>query len=116
MQHKTADLWNCRSENHDLFTPSSVARLVIVIVGDLRIAATAHYRKVAWGDPWQPIGWLLSMFFLLLAFLPDPRELARQFQVSGKSKSSILSLLDPVFCSLAPLEFPHRAMERRRTF
>ena len=28
-------------------------------------AAAAHYRKLAWGDPWQPIGWLLSMFFLL---------------------------------------------------
>jgi sugar lactone lactonase YvrE len=39
-------------------------------------AAAAHYRKAAWGDAWQPIGWLLAMFFLLLAFLPNPRELA----------------------------------------
>ncbi len=30
-------------------------------------AAAAHYRNLAWGDPWQPIGWLLSMFFLLVA-------------------------------------------------
>src|SRR4029077_10334908 len=29
-----------------------------------------------WGSMWQPIGWLLSILFLLLAFLPDPRELA----------------------------------------
>src|SRR5437870_12326856 len=39
-------------------------------------AGAAHYRQLAWGDPWQPIGWLLSMFFLLCAFLPDPRRLA----------------------------------------
>ena len=38
-------------------------------------AGAAHYRKAAWGDPWQPIGWLFSMLFLLLAFLPSPREL-----------------------------------------
>jgi DNA-binding beta-propeller fold protein YncE len=39
-------------------------------------AAAAHYRHVGWGDLWQPIGWLLSIIFLLLAFLPSRRELA----------------------------------------
>jgi DNA-binding beta-propeller fold protein YncE len=39
-------------------------------------AAAAHYRHVRWGDVWQPIGWLLSIIFLLLAFLPSRRELA----------------------------------------
>ena len=39
-------------------------------------AATAHYRKSIWGDVWQPIGWLLSMLLLLLAVLPNPRDLA----------------------------------------
>jgi SMP-30/Gluconolactonase/LRE-like region/NHL repeat len=43
-------------------------------------AAAAHYRESAWGDVWQPIGWLLSMSFLLLAFLPDLRELTFRFK------------------------------------
>jgi DNA-binding beta-propeller fold protein YncE len=43
-------------------------------------AGAAHYRRAAWGDPWQPIGWLLSMLFLLCAFLPDPRGLATGFK------------------------------------
>ena len=53
----------------------SVISLVICVVG-----ATAHYRKASWGDPWQPIGWLLSMFFLLAAFAASPRELAGRFK------------------------------------
>ena len=53
----------------------SVISLVICVVG-----ATAHYRKASWGDPWQPIGWLLSMFFLLAAFTASPRELAGRFK------------------------------------
>jgi DNA-binding beta-propeller fold protein YncE len=51
-------------------------------------AAAAHYRKLAWGDPWQPIGWLLSMFFLLCAFLPDPRGLATGFKPVVKPKTA----------------------------
>src|SRR5216117_1287144 len=51
-------------------------------------AAAAHYRKLAWGDPWQPIGWLLSMFFLLCAFLPDPRGLATGFKSLIKPKTA----------------------------
>src|SRR4029077_16332345 len=49
-------------------------------------------------------------------FYTKPAGAGWPFQVFGKSKSSILSLLDLVFCSLAPLEFPHCAMERRRSF
>src|SRR5881392_2533175 len=49
---------------------------------------TAHYLKHAWGDPWQPIGWLLSMFFLLCAFLPDPRGLATGFKSLIKLKTA----------------------------
>jgi DNA-binding beta-propeller fold protein YncE len=37
-------------------------------------SAAAHYLKSPWGDVWQPIAWLLSMVFLLLAVLPTPRE------------------------------------------
>ena len=43
-------------------------------------AGAAHYRQFTWGDPWQPIGWLLSMLFLLLAFLPDRHRLAASFR------------------------------------
>src|SRR5262249_15956881 len=50
-------------------------------------AGVAHYRKSAWGDVWQPIGWLLSMFFLLLAFLPRPRELATSLKAAIKPKT-----------------------------
>src|SRR5947208_11073415 len=49
---------------------SFIALLVCILAG------AAHYRKFIWGDMWQPIGWLLSMFFLLLAFAPAPREIA----------------------------------------
>jgi len=52
-------------------------------------AAAAHYRKLAWGDPWQPIGWLLSMFFLLCAFLPDPGRLAACFKPLIKPKTAL---------------------------
>ena len=61
----------------------SLISLVICALG-----ATAHYRKLAWGDPWQPIGWLLSMLFLLCAFLPDPRGLATGFRSLIKPKTA----------------------------
>src|SRR5437867_1145234 len=51
-------------------------------------AAAAHYRNLAWGDAWQPIGWLLSMFFLLCAFLPDPGSLATGFKSLIKPKTA----------------------------
>ena len=60
-----------------LLTPRTVllglsfAAMVVCTIG-----GSAHYRKSPWGDLWQPIGWLLSMFFLLLAFLPDLRDMA----------------------------------------
>jgi len=40
------------------------------------LSATAHYQRWAWGNSWQPVGWLLSMVFLLLAFMPSPSEIA----------------------------------------
>src|SRR5438552_891430 len=51
-------------------------------------AATAHYLKLAWGDPWQPIGWLLGMFFLLCVFLPDPRGPTAGFKSLTKGKTA----------------------------
>jgi hypothetical protein len=51
-------------------------------------AAAAHYRKLAWGDPWQPITWLLSMLFLFCAFLPHPLGLAMGFKSLVKPKTA----------------------------
>jgi hypothetical protein len=44
------------------------------------LSGAAHYRKADWGDPWHPIGWLLSMAFLVFAFLPGQRDLAAGFK------------------------------------
>jgi hypothetical protein len=53
-------------------------------------AGSAHYRKSPWGDPWQPMGWLLSMFFLLCALLPGPHGLATGFKSLVKPKTAFL--------------------------
>jgi DNA-binding beta-propeller fold protein YncE len=52
------------------------------------VSGTAHYRKASWGDPWQPIGWLLSMLFLLAAFTPTARGLPRGFKSLVKPKTA----------------------------
>src|SRR5205814_8267924 len=44
------------------------------------LAAAAHYRQSSGGDVWQPISWLLSMSFLLLAFVPGVRDMARRLR------------------------------------
>jgi DNA-binding beta-propeller fold protein YncE len=49
--------------------------LSLVSLAACAFGAAAHYLNWAWGNPWQSIGWLLSMLFLLLALLPQPREL-----------------------------------------
>ena len=48
----------------------------------------AHYRKANWGDPWQPIGWLLSMLFLLFAFLPSRHGLVTSFKSLIRPKTA----------------------------
>jgi DNA-binding beta-propeller fold protein YncE len=52
------------------------------------VGATAHYRKASWGDPWQPIGWLLSMLCLLAAFAAVPRELAGRLKSLANPKAA----------------------------
>ena len=37
---------------------------------------------------WQPIGWLLSMLFVILAFLPGPRELAASLKTSIRPRTA----------------------------
>lgn len=44
----------------------SIAALALCV-----LSGVAYYLKSAWGNPWQPIGWLLSMLFLLAAFFPS---------------------------------------------
>ena len=65
-----------------LFLNLSVASLLLCALG-----ATAHYLKWAWGNPWQLVGWLLSMLFLLLAFLPGPSEPRASFKSVMKPKT-----------------------------
>lgn len=50
--------------------------------------AAAHYLKWAWGNPWQLIGWLLSILFLLLAFLPQPRKLTTGLRLLIRLKTA----------------------------
>src|SRR5256886_5747371 len=66
-----------------LFLSLSVVSLVLCALG-----ATAHYLKWALGNPWQLVGWLLSMVFLLLAFLPGPSELGANFKSVIKPKTA----------------------------
>src|SRR6478609_7045443 len=61
---------------------SLLALLVCVFAG------IAHYRKASWGDPWQPIGWVFSMLFLLAAFTAGPRELAGRFKSLANPKAA----------------------------
>src|SRR6184192_2849135 len=51
-------------------------------------AGAAHYRQAAWGGPWQPIGWLLSMLFLLAAFFPGRERPAAGFKSLIKLKTA----------------------------
>src|SRR5438552_5297774 len=51
-------------------------------------AGVAHYQKATWGDPWQPIGWLLSMAFLLAAFYPKPRAFTASLKTLIKPKTA----------------------------
>ena len=67
-------LWRLPTRRLLLLGLSLIALLICVFGG------IAHYRKASWGDPWQPIGWLLSMLFLLAAFTASPRELAGRFK------------------------------------
>jgi DNA-binding beta-propeller fold protein YncE len=76
------DLGRLRAQR-PLFLGLSLAAFGVCVV-----AGIAHYRKASWGDPWQPIAWLLSMFFLLCAFLPDRRGLATGLKALVKPKTA----------------------------
>ncbi len=72
-----------------LLTPRIILLgLSIVSLAICAWAGTAHYRKATWGDPWQPIGWLLGMLFLLAAFLAGRERTATGFKSLIKPKTA----------------------------
>lgn len=71
------------SRSRILFWSCSVVSVVLCALG-----ATAHYLKWAWGNPWQLVGWLLSMVFLLLTFLPQLTELKEDLKSLIKPKTA----------------------------
>src|SRR5437762_8022548 len=52
------------------------------------LSGAAHYRKAGWGDSWHPIGWLLSMTFLVFALLPGRRDLTDGFKSLTRGKTA----------------------------
>jgi len=66
--------------------------LSIISLAICASAGAAHYRKATWGDPWQPIGWLLSMLFLLAAFFPGRERTATGFKSLIKPKPAFFLL------------------------
>jgi hypothetical protein len=70
----------------------SFVSLVICAVG-----GAAHYLKSVWGDRAQPIGWLLSMLFLLLAFSPQPRQIAARLKSLINRRTAFFLFLGAVF-------------------
>jgi len=61
----------------------SLASVVICV-----LSGAAHYRKAGWEDVWHPTGWLLSMAFLVFAFLPGQRDLMTWFKSLVKPKTA----------------------------
>jgi hypothetical protein len=53
---------------------ASVLSFSVVSWAVCALSAAAHYLKWASGNPWQLLGWLFSMFFLLLAYARQPRD------------------------------------------
>jgi len=64
----------------------SLVSLVICAVGGF-----SHYSKLAWGNPGQVGGWLLSMLFLLLALSPTPQEFVKGFKGAFNWKTAFFA-------------------------
>jgi hypothetical protein len=76
----------------------STARILLLGLSFISLAicaygAVSHYLKWHWGNPWQPVGWLLSMVFLLLAFSPQPRQVAIGLKSWLKPKTAFFVFL-----------------------
>jgi hypothetical protein len=59
--------------------------------------AVFHYQKWAWGNLAHPLGWLLGMLFLFLAFVPEPRQLAARLKSSINSRTAFFAAWLVVF-------------------
>jgi hypothetical protein len=66
-----------------LFLGLSVISLAACAVG-----ATLHYLKRVWGNSAHPVGWLLGMLFVVLAFSPRPRQIAAGLRSSLNPKTA----------------------------
>lgn len=89
-----------REQNWRLFLSGPRGWLFGLSVLSLIIGATGgvlHYSRKAWGNPWQLIGWLLSLLFLLLACSAPPREIARRFKASMHWKAVFFAFWVLVF-------------------
>jgi hypothetical protein len=64
------------------FLGLSIISLVLCGAGGI-----LHYSKWAWGNPWQVVGWILSILFLLLAFSPQPKEVVTRIRASFNWKT-----------------------------
>jgi hypothetical protein len=51
-------------------------------------SGAAHYRNAGWGDLWHPIGWLLSIAFLVFAFLPRQSDLTADLKSLPNGKTA----------------------------
>lgn len=67
------------------FLGLSVVSLVVCAVGGV-----LHYTGRAPGNPAQLTGWLLSMLFFLLAFLPAPGEVAQRWRTLQSGKTAFV--------------------------
>jgi hypothetical protein len=71
--------------------------LSFVSLGICAFSAASHYLRWAWGNPWQPIGWVLGMLFLLLAFSPPPLQIAASLKSLIKPKTAFFMFWIVVF-------------------
>lgn len=80
----------------------SSARILMLGLSFVSLLACAfgavfHYRKSSIGNPAQPIGWLLSMLFLLLAFSPRPRDVATSIRSAIKPQTAFFAFWVLIF-------------------
>jgi hypothetical protein len=61
--------------------------LSAVSIATCAVGASLHYTKRAWGNPAHPVGWLLGLLFLLLAFSPRPRHIAASLRASLSARA-----------------------------
>src|ERR1700682_6801556 len=51
--------------------------------------AVAHYQRWVWGNRGQPVSWLISMLLLMLAFSPQPRQIAASLKSSLTPRTAV---------------------------